>query len=681
MSDPTTLPGSASLALWIRADRGITLAPEMSPTRVISGATIALSGNLAQALCIYINCSKPGGVGTGEFYWSVDSGTTLNGPVVVQSSNPLGSTGITATITGGMGLSDIFEACVAQVTSQDGNHWVLTSSTGQRPVLDYSNSGGQISFRLDGYDDNLVCTSAGSVAWAAGNDTPFTVYSVSHGPAASPGGGGTVWSAHDPNAGGQAQFYLQVDYASAQWVPWKIADAGDQQLAGSGAGSMDIHGLQIVESYTDGQLFNLLENGVVKMTNVNLNTTAANNIAAFSIGVNRVRSGFNQATNGYINEIIAYTGNQHAVNSTQITAYLQARYVDLVSTAIPDSMFWNSGRADKAQFPPAWIPNDYKVRDTSARLVAVGSGPLTVRAVPNFSQGECRGVGIWKDGVYATELAYSGPLGIVDSRTYDPGDGLTHRIELEDNASLVGVSGSYTLQNPAAPQISVVCWGDSITNGAPGPSARWKTWANKLRHALTPAAQYGTTIWGIGGIALRDYTTGAPAVADTTAKLLARNNGTSKRLLVFRLGGNDWASGFSNVYLTHLRDITASLHAADPALKILMVGPIRAPGVDTVPDAFGHTLQYIDDCIQTVVAENPTFCSYLSHWTLMSSPGDYSDDLVHPNDSGHAKMAASIIPAVQALLPPDPIVSVGGNNFVIKRVYDATRVPPLYLWD
>lgn len=655
-NDPTTLPGSAALVTVGRFDRGITLGGTMLRTSGAVGVvTLTSASNLAQAKAIYVIIRYPGGTvggGIATFDVSLDAGATFVGNAIPLTATALiPGTDITlnfaaATYT----VGSQFRATVAQVIDYKFGFVFANATITQQPVLDYIS--GRFCLLFDGVDDRLDCTTAGVNAWVQGNDLPYTIAQVTRYPGFINNNTGALF-ASSTSTGAKLTFGSSTP---STWLATKAGDDGVVVNAGGGGGGTPVvaNTTYISECSSTGTAVTVTANGAA----TTITATAQDSATATTLDKLSMGCGSTGGHPYWLFEFACYSGNQRAVLQPVID-YMTARYADQPSTAITLPFYFDTGSVVDATVVPATkAPNDYikysqfypDVRGT----IAPGVTSLGVTALPYLNGGSGFGVrgeiGVYLDGaITPTVLDFSAaPLGGKTTQNVTL-DGAAHTVRIDADAALYSVSG-VTLTAASAPNTRVLLLGDSITYGfqAIGVDLPFSSWAEIVKASLNQAT-YGTTNFGVQGIALNNYAVNGPTITTTVATVQALMDGTSKNILVIALGTNDYANlgGSTSVaFGVQLTNLVAALNTAMPALKILLFSPTNR-NVETA-NGGGSTLPNYRTATQAVATANPTFCTYLDGNGIITVPGDLNAD-PHPNTSGYAKISAAVLPAVQAI--------------------------------
>lgn len=304
-------------------------------------------------------------------------------------------------------------------------------------------------------------------------------------------------------------------------------------------------------------------------------------------------------------------------------------------TTIVPAQFWDT--ATPALSGSA--PNQYYRCDWFSRVVIqTSSTSLIVEAVP-LGSGAYDEISLWVNGVYNQTLTFTGAINTKQqlTATLPAGDKI---VELVNDAFLTGISAaSYTIQLPPVAVASrLVEWGDSIGRGyyaSPFGSSH-------MPNGIRQSGRYGgcTNLCNPGD-ALFNYEAAIPAlVTFILARFADCSAGT--RVLFLEMVTNDYgldqwsASSWAPVYASLLDQ----LHAADPALRILCNKGLARTDIGAQP-VHGSTFADFQSGVVTA-ASTRSWCQVL---TVPSYTTADLVDNVHPNNGGHAKIAAAVVAA------------------------------------
>jgi lysophospholipase L1-like esterase len=197
---------------------------------------------------------------------------------------------------------------------------------------------------------------------------------------------------------------------------------------------------------------------------------------------------------------------------------------------------------------------------------------------------------------------------------------------------ILGIDAVGGLIEPAAPQPRVVVYGDSVAEGwvASGPAFAWAAEAGRDQGL-------DTVNMGYAGAA-RGEIVSAEHVAEVPADVIAITHGT-----------NCWTRtpfsvGMFREGLSAFLDVVRQGH---PQTPIVVVSPVVRPDAEAMPNRLGATLGDLRGAMEAVVRERME-----SDPNLGLVPGrDLIDasmlpDGLHPNDKGHAAIAAALGPVL-----------------------------------
>jgi lysophospholipase L1-like esterase len=182
-----------------------------------------------------------------------------------------------------------------------------------------------------------------------------------------------------------------------------------------------------------------------------------------------------------------------------------------------------------------------------------------------------------------------------------------------------------------------VAYGDSVLEG-------WNASEPALAWPAIVAREHGLDVVNLGYAgAARGEIVSAEHVAEVPADVISITHGT-----------NCWnrvphSVGMFREGLEAFLDVVRQGH---PETPVLVVSPVVRPDAETVPNRLGASLSDLRAVMEDVVAER----IQAGDESLEIMPGreliteDQLDDGIHPNDDGHAALAAAIGPRVAALV-------------------------------
>jgi lysophospholipase L1-like esterase len=200
-------------------------------------------------------------------------------------------------------------------------------------------------------------------------------------------------------------------------------------------------------------------------------------------------------------------------------------------------------------------------------------------------------------------------------------------------AGITGVGGAIA---PGPPQLRWLAYGDSITEGW-GASTPGRTWlATAARRLDLEAVNFGYAGSGRGELVVAEAMAAVPADVITIA-----------------FGTNCWGMiAFSEELLeATVRAFVASVRVGHPRTPIVAVSPIVRPDAETTPNRLGATLARLRAAYERAVLGLGAADAGI---TLVPgreivAAGQLADG-VHPDDAGHAALAAAVGTAVSAAL-------------------------------
>jgi lysophospholipase L1-like esterase len=665
VATPLNLAGNASVGGWLTVYAGITLGTTLLKTGGGGAVTIAgTSGaGLAQSSAVRGIIMATGALGASTIAWSVDGGLTFQPTIPTAATMDLGN-GITATLPAATyTFGTLYEATVAQWVDQKNGYVFAQATVTKQPALRRTAAGLEVV--PDGVDDLLVSSTAGVATSFAVNAAPFSLF------VAGRAGKTTLATA--------AIFSVGQTAAATKLINFYTNTSALELFTGGAAlsstGVVVAGARQTLELWQTGAAASLIANGVTLFSGVAQVTqsdSTLNEVSLFASNLNSVAAIWGDNS---VSEIVWYTGNQHATTSTPITAYLNARWAEVASVALPDAKFFDavSAQTVAGAQPLTWAPNDYRVWLPDRIISGLGVGTqvaayrrlvvtvpagvtsLIVSAVPSNNTAVNEGlntVAAYVDGGAGTVLLFTGPLGLKQTATLTL-DGSAHTVELDERASIVGVvgvGGTVTVTSATTPTKRVLFYGDSIVFGYKA-SDQTKGWAVQVRHALEALGTgYDSTIWGIPSKAGAADCSTSPQVTASVGVLTAALDGSVKNILVDAMGTNDYGAGSTAAnYAIWKGNQYDALHTAVPGAKILIFSPI--PRAIETANAGGSTLGDFRTALAGVQAARSSYITYLDGPSVIPTANTtyLNADLLHPNDFGYATIKTALLTAIQAL--------------------------------
>ena len=195
-----------------------------------------------------------------------------------------------------------------------------------------------------------------------------------------------------------------------------------------------------------------------------------------------------------------------------------------------------------------------------------------------------------------------------------------------------GVGGAI---EPAPPQRRWLCYGDSIAEGwvAAGPAGAWPARVGRER-------ELDVVNLGYAGAA-RGEIASAEEIAVLSADVISISHGT-----------NCWSRTPHDAALLRagLAAFLAIVRQRHPALPIVAVSPVLRVDAETTCNRLGATLADVRAAFEEVVRERirggDARLSLVPGLPLL--PAERFADGVHPDDEGHARLAAALGPLIRA---------------------------------
>jgi lysophospholipase L1-like esterase len=202
--------------------------------------------------------------------------------------------------------------------------------------------------------------------------------------------------------------------------------------------------------------------------------------------------------------------------------------------------------------------------------------------------------------------------------------------------TLTGIAGAGGAIAPGPPQCRWLAYGDSITEGW-GASTPGRTWlATAARRLGVEAVNCGYAGSGRGELVVAEALAAVPADVITIA-----------------FGTNCWGMiAFSADLLeATVRAFVATVRAGHPRVPIVLVSPIVRRDAETTPNRLGTTLAELRAAYERAALSLGAADAAI---TLVRGrelvDADQLADGIHPDDSGHAALAAAVGTAVSVAL-------------------------------
>ena len=190
---------------------------------------------------------------------------------------------------------------------------------------------------------------------------------------------------------------------------------------------------------------------------------------------------------------------------------------------------------------------------------------------------------------------------------------------------------------PAPHQPRWLCYGDSIAEGwvATGPALAWP--------AVVGRAQ-GLDVVNLGYAgSARGEIVSAEQIADLSADLISISYGT-----------NCWTRTPSSAaaFRAGLEAFLDVVRQGHPATPLLAVSPVLRPDAEQVPNRLGTTLSELrasfEECVESRIAAGDAALVSISGAALVAP--ERLPDGIHPDDAGHAAIAAQLGPQLRSKL-------------------------------
>ncbi|MEV3992440.1 GDSL-type esterase/lipase family protein [Streptomyces sp. NPDC049837] len=192
--------------------------------------------------------------------------------------------------------------------------------------------------------------------------------------------------------------------------------------------------------------------------------------------------------------------------------------------------------------------------------------------------------------------------------------------------------------SPAPPRPRWLVHGDSITEGwlSTRPAHSWPAVAGRALGADTVNLGYAGSARG------------EPAIAEQLAALPAG-------LVTLAFGTNCWSGVPHSAPLLYetTRAFLTLVRRGHPDTPLLLLSPLLRPEAESTANALGATLAELrtamEEAVRDLIAAGDGQLALLPGRDLLG-PGHLADGL-HPNDAGHARVAAAVVAAVRGAWP------------------------------
>src|SRR6185437_3908986 len=274
-----------------------------------------------------------------------------------------------------------------------------------------------------------------------------------------------------------------------------------------------------------------------------------------------------------------------------------------------------------------------------------------------IAQGGDPSVAVFVDGVLNTHWT---PTADNDQETFTLSlDGNPHAVQIWGsyqtaplaNAVPCGTYIQSVPSNVSVPRQSsggrgVVVYGDSIAAGFGASITPTKSWLSLLRQSLMGSGGH-VAIEGWGGRSLGGDTNVAPAspvaflsIPTLAARLVSMLAPYSRRQLWVEMGINDYTHGMTVAnYSATLGSLLDTIHSLDSTIAVILQG-FTITNKEATPNSAGNVPGDYRTAMSGLVSGR-SFCVYHDYSTV-APIGDFTDGL-HPNDTGHALIAAQAL--------------------------------------
>jgi hypothetical protein len=341
-------------------------------------------------------------------------------------------------------------------------------------------------------------------------------------------------------------------------------------------------------------------------------------------------------------------------------------------TTIVDANLWDSHVATPQTAVPTAGGYAYTVNEAFARIVLTTDAPsivvcqlndagtppdLTVARSGLILNGVNQGSGFMPPndlGEGRHEYIFSPASGgvrtvqIVQAPPSDVGAGVLRGIKMR-YFQLPRVGYTANVVAPSAPAKRYVLYADSIGAGVDGSNVCWpyEAWTILMRQNMLASSSgsmaggsviiYAVPGWDFASVA------GSPAlVTATIAKMTAQFDGTVTNRFIIALGTNDWSAGLSAATIaSYLGALLTAMATAFPAVDGIVITPTTRIA-EAIPNAGGSTLQDVRNAMTAECALHANVATVLQGPSLVTFPGNFSSDFVHPSPAGYVQYEAGV---------------------------------------
>jgi lysophospholipase L1-like esterase len=184
----------------------------------------------------------------------------------------------------------------------------------------------------------------------------------------------------------------------------------------------------------------------------------------------------------------------------------------------------------------------------------------------------------------------------------------------------------------------IVSIGDSISVGDGSTLNSRYGWVIRLRDALR-ATDWSVTTDGWGAAYIKEMASTDALQQGVADRALAELNGaTGRKVFLWVLGTNDF--GYVKTAPATVADYAGKvwdkINAVDNTVEVLLITPLWRGNQDTA-NSLGYTLQDYRDALTAEANTRAFVTAYDGEPILVQA--DFTNDELHPNDTGHQKMA------------------------------------------
>lgn len=324
---PLTLPGNASLELWLHAEAGTTLASTLLSSPGATGP-LTISGSLTQPIALYLDLPTGGTVGVGTYRASIDGGNTFFQSGTTSSTILLTQIGITVAMPAGIYRAlDTYTGVITQWDNQTPKTRTFTgdAAISHQPVVAYRAQNNHSVMRSSGTNAQHLIDQTSNLATTlgTGNDTVSTFILACRTATAAPTGPLGFFALNNTTDINPV-YALEIRDSTNLYRSLKVDNAALAATVDAGALDTNFHVLRMVQHGTTVDLF---RDGVSLFTGSAQNVAVCtfNSMSLFCLA-RGVTTGGSNGIAGDIGEIVAYSAALSDADCRAVEGYLKLKW-------------------------------------------------------------------------------------------------------------------------------------------------------------------------------------------------------------------------------------------------------------------------------------------------------------------------------------------------------------------